>query len=478
MIKKLGSEFLGLNSLFISIIQVLNLTELGIGSSLIYSMYKPIAEDDIDTLGSMLNFYKIIYRFIGCVIAVIGVVLIPILPYIVNMDELLGTGINLYVLYLIYLLNTVISYFFFSYRKSLLTAYQRQDIISNINSLVHLMLYASQLLVLVAYTNYYIYTILMPVFTVLDNLFVAVITNKKFPQIIKNKCNKPTELKAILGNTRYIVGHKIGAVMIQSADSIVISAFLNLSILTIYGNYYYVISALIGFINVGYNAILAGVGNSIITKSKKQIYDLFLDLSFLIFFIIAFCTSSLLSLYQPFMKMWMGIDYLLPMNTVVLFSIYFYVWQIRVIGLNFKDAAGMWKDDWLKPYVGIVFNIILNITLVVNIGVDGVILATIFVMSLIYFPCEIFVLHKHLFQTTKKNYMLRQVLYFIITAIVSTLTYFITDQIKANGIIGLLVKAVVTFLCSALFLFLSCYWMPELKNILQRVKTIWKRKRH
>ena len=471
LIHKLGSEFLGLNSLFTSIIQVLNLTELGIGSALVYSMYKPIAEDDVDTLAALLNTYKRIYRIIGLIISVIGVCLIPILPWIVKIEELEGTGINLYALYLIYLFNTIISYLSFAYKKSLLTAYQRQDILSNINSIINIVLYSSQLLVLFIAPNYYTYIILMPVFTILDNIVVSIITNRRFPSIFKKKSSVCVNFGGILKNTKYIVGHKLGAVIIQSADSIVISIFLNLTLLTIYSNYFYVVSALVGIINVGYNAILAGVGNSIITKTKKQLYQLFSVLSFIIFFVVSFCSSVLLSLYQPFVEVWMGSEYLLPLETVILFVVYFYVWQIRVISLNFKDAAGMWKDDFGKPYVGIIVNMGLNILLVRFLGINGVLIATIVVMTAIYAPWETLVLHKNLFDISPKRYILKQLLYYLIVISVSAITYFITLQITVAGLVGLLIKAFVSSVITLILLLLICCRMPEFKSLLNRIKS-------
>lgn len=474
LIKKLGSEFLGLSSLFTSIIQVLNLAELGVGSALIYNMYKPIAEDDTDTLAALLNSYKKVYRIIGLTIAVIGTALIPFLPWIVDTQELFGTGINLYILYAIYLINTVISYLFFAYRKSLLTAYQRQDIISNIDSIVRLILYSSQLVVLFVSPNYYVYIILMPIFTILDNILVAHVTKRMFAQTLK-KTESTVELKGILTNTKYVFGHKIGAVIIQSADSIIISAFLSINLLTQYSNYYYIISALVGLINVGFNAILASVGNSIITKTKQQLYNLFSELSFALFFIIAFCSSSLLCLYQPFMELWMGSEYLFPIKTVVLFVIYFYVWQIRVISLCFKDAAGMWKDDSLKPYVGILVNMLLNILLIQTIGIDGVIIATICVMAFIYSPWETFVLHKKLFCVSSKKYVVREVGYFFITIMVSSITYFATQQIAIDGVLGFIVKTAVTCLSTFILLLVASFWFPEFKSLLKRVKRLWKK---
>lgn len=471
LIKKLGSEFLGLNSLFVSIIQILNLTELGVGSALVFNMYKPIAEDDYDKISSLLGFLKKTYRIIGFTILGLGICVVPVLHLIVDTEALNGTGINLYILYGIYLLNTVLSYFAFAYKKSLLLAYQRQDIVSNINSIANILLYLSQLVILFVVPNYYVYTILIPFFTLLDNIIIGMYVKKRFPQITDSKSAKNVEYRELFTNVKYIIGHKLGAVIIQSADSIVISIFLTLSTVTVYSNYFYIISALVGIINVGYNAILAGVGNSIITKSKDDLYKLFLNLSFILFFVVAFCSSMLLSLYQPFMLVWMGSQYLLPFKTVILFVLYFYTWQIRVILLNFKDAAGMWREDFFKPYLGIIVNILLNILLVLFIEVDGVLLATIVVMLFIYAPWETVVLHKKLFFRSQKKYVITQGLYFIATVLISAITYLVTCHISLDGICGLIIKGIVASLSTLSLLLIICFRMPEFKYLINTIKS-------
>ena len=470
MIQKLGTEYLGLNSLFTSIIQVLNLTELGVGSALVYSMYKPVAEDNYPALKGLLQLYQKVYRWIGLIILAAGLGLIPLLPRLVDTAQLEGTGIDLYALFLIYLINTVISYSFFAYRKSLLMAYQRQDWISNIDSLVRFGMYVLQILVLVLCPNYYLYIILMPLFTIVDNVCVAVLTGTHYRNILKASGESPVAVRDLFSQVKYIVGHKIGGVIIQSADSIVISAFLNLAILTIYSNYFYVVSALVGIINVGYNAILAGVGNSVITRPPDQNYRLFQELSFVVFYIVAFCSACLLALFQPFMELWMGSQQTFPMGTVVLFVVYFYTWQVRIIGLNFKDAAGMWGNDFFKPYVGVVVNLILNVVLVQKLGVNGVLLATIVVMVCVYYPWETWVLHRDLFREKPWRYVWQSVKNLLIAGSGAVATTCVVGWIPMDGLVGFLMKAVTAAVVSNAILLACTCRRAEFQYIWKRVR--------
>ncbi len=470
IIQKLGYEYLGLNSLFISIIHVLNLSELGVGSALIFRMYKPVAENNFDEISSLLFLYKKIYRIIGLFVLVLGLIILPLLPFLVDLNQLKNTGINVYVLFLIYLINTVISYLFFAYKKSILTAYQQNFLISLIDCVVHTIMYVVQIIVLLVIPNYYLYIVLMPIFTFIDNIFVAIISNKKFPQLKNPKQLNNIGIRTILNDMKYIFGHKIGAVVLSSSDSIIISAFLDLAILTKYGNYHYIITALTGFLNVGYTAVLSSIGNSIVKDSKEKILKLYYELSFCVFCFVAFCSCCLLSLYQPFMQLWMGETFMFDMKTVILFVIYFYTWQVRIMGLAFKDAAGMWKDDFLKPYIGIICNLVLNIILVKVIGVTGILLATIFVFVFIYFPWENYVLFKKLFETKMILFLIKQSFYLFISVCAAFFIYFINSRIVLNNsIIHLCLRFLITIILSAGFITLFTFWTKEFKELFYRI---------
>ena len=182
MIKKLGTEFLGLNSLFSSILQVLNLAELGFGSAVVFSMYKPIAEGDKKTICALLNLYKKIYKKIGIVIICISICIVPFLKYLINGSY--PNSINLYVVFILYLSNTAITYMLFAYKSSILIAHQRSDIYNNILSFTYVVQYISQIVVIIIFKNYYLYLIVNILATILNNLIVNYIVNKNYPDYV------------------------------------------------------------------------------------------------------------------------------------------------------------------------------------------------------------------------------------------------------------------------------------------------------
>lgn len=434
----MGADYVGLNSLFTSILSFLSLAELGVGSALVYSMYKPIAEDDNETICALLGLYKKLYRYIGTIILVIGVALIPFLKYLVKSD--CPTDINLYILYVIYIFNTIISYWLFAYKQSLLIAFQRSDIISKRSMAIQLSMYVMQIIVLIIFRNYYAYIIWLPISTVITNLVNSIIVDRMFPQYkCKGKISKDLE-QSIKKKVTALFGTKANAIVMHAADNIVISAFLGLTMVGKYGNYYYIMNSIIGIMTIIYNSLTAGLGNSLETESLNKNYRDFNVLSFLNSWIVMFCTTSLVVLYQPFMRIWVHEKLMFKMDMVILLGIYFYIYQIRRIVLTYKDAAGIWWEDRYRPYIMMAVNLVGNLLMVQFIGINGVVLSTIIGM-LISLPWENYTVFKYIFKCSSFHYYIKLMKYICLTIICSATTWLISC-IFPDGVIGLFFKAV------------------------------------
>lgn len=472
IINFLGQEYLGLNNLFTSVLNVLNLAELGIGSAMVYSMYKPIAEENGDKICALLALYQKVYRIIGLVILAVGLSLLPFLKFLVNGGA--GT-INIHVLYLIFLMDTVLSYWLFAYKNSLLLAHQRTDVSSNIGSLIHILLNVVQIAMLVIFKNYYVFIIMKPIFTIANNLCINRVTCKMYPDYKPYGKITAEEKTAIFRSVKALMGHKIGATVVSSADSLVISSFLGLSILAVYSNYYCVIYAVIGFTALLFNGMLAGIGNSILVESDETNYTLFKNVNFISSWLVSWCSVCLLCLFQPFMTLWMGKDMLLSTSSLFLIVIYYFTWQLRTAGLFFKDAAGMWQADFWKPYVGAAVNLIVNIILVKLIGINGVFISTIICMAVIFFPWETYVLYRDLFKRSCLKYVLNQLYITIIMVIMCAATYYCCTLVHLEGIKLLSVRIIICLvLPNAIFIMLN-FKRSEFKYVVGKAKKIFHR---
>ena len=327
MIYFMGIQYLGLNSLFTSILQMLNLAELGVGSAMVYSMYKPIAEDNQQIICALMRLYKIYYRIIGIIIALVGFLITPFIPFLIKED--LPKEINIYVLYLLNLSATVLSYWLMSYKSSVLYAYQRTDIINKVALITSSIKYILQFLVIWLVRDYYLYVIVMLASQAITNLFTAFAAGKMYPKCVPGGRLDKQAIKEINQRIRDLFTSKIGSVVVNSADTIVISAFLGLTQLAIYQNYYFILSSVIGFVAIMFNACIAGIGNSIVVETKEKNFNDLKLFTFLIAWIAGFCSSCLLCLFQPFMKIWVGAEPELPYSAIICLCIYYFIYEIN-----------------------------------------------------------------------------------------------------------------------------------------------------
>lgn len=440
-IKTIGEEYLGLNTLYASILQVLNLADLGFSTAIVASMYKPIAEQDEIKVSALLRLFRNIYRCIGSIILVVGLLLTPFIEHFISGKP--PIGINIYVLWILYLFNTVISYMLFAYKVSLLNAHQRNDITEKIGAISRTITSLMQIYVVAILKSVYLYVLLTIICSCMYNIWCAIECNKRYPQYVcRGDIDKDTKNK-IKKDIGALTIQKVGQTITLSLDSVVISAFLGLRSVAIYGNYYYIISAIGTFVALIYSGITASIGNSIVVETRQKNYDDFRKFLFLNTWIIGWCCICFMCLFQDFMTVWMGKELLFGLGTVLSLVLRFFFEQIRKIVLTYKDAAGMWWYDRWKPLVGCIVNLILNIILVQKIGVSGVAISTIVSYAVIEIPWETYVLFKEYFKVSVKEYYKELVFSALGLFISGGFTFILTQSIGIRGIIGLIAKIII-----------------------------------
>ena len=455
---ELGTEYLGLNSLFTSILGVLGIAELGFGNAIGFYMYKPIADDDSDSICAFVNLYKKCYTVIGFIILACGILILPFLNEFVKGG--CPSDINLYVLYCIYLCDTVMSYFMYAYKAALFNTHQRESVLSFYRIILNLILYS--------FKNYYIYIVFKPLYTIVYNIFISRKADKEYAQYIGKKRLVSKEIKKnVYVKVLALFGHKLGNAVINSADNIVISTFLGLSMVGLYGNYYHIFSVLVAFLSIWHNSMTAGIGNELYLSSDSNLKKNFEIVSLLNNWVVSWCTICLLCLYQPFMELWVGSENMLSFSTVIFFAIDFYVWQVRKIVLTYKDAGGLWNEDFWKPYIGAAFNLSMNIILVKNWGINGVLVSTIVSMGLIYTPWETMVLYHKIFKTSVKEFWIKYVSNALICIIGAILTYGVCALFCERNIVGFILKCAVCIILPNViiyFFFRKNIYYIEMKN--------------
>lgn len=449
----IGEDYLGLTSLFYSILQMLNLVEMGFGTSIVYSMYKPIAENDVKTINALYKFYAKVYRIIGLIMGSLGLILLPFLPYFIKGE--IPPDINVYVVYLIFIINSVLNCFIFPNRRAVLSAYQREDINAFIHLIAQSIMYVLQMLAVAMAKSYYLYILTIPLFTIGYALLCAREFRKLFPEYHEEGDIEGDMKENIKKQVAGLMVRKVATYSRNAFDSIFISAFIGLGANAIYGNYYYVMDSVVLILGVIKTAMAGGVGNSIametVEKNKKDMKII----DFLFMIVSGWCSICMICLYQPFMTVWVGKKMLLPMYIAVMFAVYFYIVMMGEVRILYAESVGIWWQARYLAIVEAVANIALNWLFVRNWGIAGIILATMISYFVLNYIGGAFILYKYYFTKFKiSEYFLWQLKYTIVTLIVSVITYFVTAQIGLEGILGLIVKGVVCALVAALMYYL------------------------
>ncbi|MGN1419505.1 MAG: lipopolysaccharide biosynthesis protein [Acutalibacteraceae bacterium] len=472
MIYALGMNYLGLNSLFSSVLSVLNLAELGVGSAMVFSMYKPIAEDDEETICALMRLYRLYYRIIGGVILVVGLIITSFIPKIIKSD--VPDGINIYVLYLMNLASTVFTYWLFAYKNCLLSAHQRNDVSTKISMVVSVVQVIAQILVLLITKNYYLYVLVLIISGILTNITTAFVVNKMYPQY-KPVGNLPKEqVKSINGRVRDLFTSKIGSVVVDSADTIVISAFLGLTSLAVYQNYFYILTSIFGFVSIIFYSCTAGIGNSIITETEEKNFGDFKTFTFIISWLSCFCVCCLATLYQPFMEMWVGKNNMLSYGYVIVFCIYFFIKEINSLLNLYKDAAGIWHEDRFRPLITALANLCMNLIMVQFWGLYGILLSTILSMVFVGMPWLFHNLFTTIFHQGLLAYLKKMAIYVVVTVAICAICIFSCSFHMSSLIAEMILKLIISAVISNLLMFVLFFRTKEFKQTAAILDTITK----
>lgn len=464
LIYSLGVEYIGLNGLFTNIFSFLNLAELGIGSAIVFSMYKPIAEGDDEKVKALQNLYKKFYYIIAVVIMVAGLIITPFLKFFIKND--VTADINIYILFILYLINTLAGYFC-AHKRSLLFAYQRNDIENKIRTICIILMSILQIIVLLIFKNYYLYFSITILFTIIECFCIYRMANKMYPNI--NGKSQPLDIatkKEITKNVTALSMHKIGSAVVFSTDNILISIFCGIVILGAYSNYALITSALTSVFALFSNAILGSVGNMVASQNAEYTHSRFKTVNFAYSYLSAFTTICFFVLIQPFIKIWTGGEiYLLEFSTVIIICISFYLSKMRTGAGLFKDACGLyWQNRWM-PIAESIINLVVSIVLAKFIGINGIFIGTIVSTLVAPFWVEPYVLYKHYFKKSVWEYFKRYILDAIIMVASCAICYFVCAFIPDGGIWWLILKFAVCIVLSNVLLILAYSWTKEFKEL-------------
>ncbi len=377
-IMRLADELLGVNSLYVGILSALSLTELGVGTALNFSLYKPVAENDIETIKSYMRLYKKAYRVIAAVVAVIGIALIPFLPALTSKGAANISTRDLTLYYLIFLFNSATSYLV-AYKYSLVNAEQKSYIQTNIITITKFVSVTAQIVVLFLTSSFYAYLLTDLFVQLVQKIFVSRYLSKRYPYLDDKEVRPLTskQVGEVKEKTVSLMWLKIGDTARTQTDAIVISAFINVVFTGVVDNFNMVINTVSSFVNTIFNAALPGFGNLIATESKGKQYDMFKVYRFTAQWLYGFSAVGFYILLTPLIILLYGQKWALGQGIILMIILEYYLKGERTVVNNFKTAAGKFEQDkYLATTQGLV-NLVVSIILAIKIGLIGVYIGTV-----------------------------------------------------------------------------------------------------
>lgn len=429
VIARFGALYLGMNSLLASIFQMLNLAELGFGAAVVYSLYRPVAEGNTETVCAYLGTYRKIYRVIGLVILVAGMAVMPFFPNVLHGQAVPG-DMDIFIWYIIFLADAVVSYLLFGYKTAIPSALQRNDLLSRVDTVVLISRTLVQLAFLLLTDNFYFYLLTSLLFTVLRNFLVSHLVELYYPQYV---CRGQID-EAQFGELKRLVGglslSKFRGASRHMIDSLCITVFVGLTMTAIYSNYFLIHNAVISLFGIIGASMVASVGNSIVTENVEKNYRDMRRFNFMYMLLAGWAVSCMLCLYQPFVRLWVGPNLMLGMAEVVALCLYFYLLKAGDMRWIYFEGAGLWWKARYIVIVEIIANIVLNILLAKYWGVLGIILATLISLFFVNFIGGAWILFKEYFHNGKlREFFADQALYFVVTIIIATVCWWACEAI-------------------------------------------------
>lgn len=434
----LNAEYLGINGLFTDVLSILSLAEMGFGPAIIYSLYKPLAVKDHQKVKQLMRFYATAYKIIGMSVLILGILLLPFLEWIITDAQ---TVENLNLIYLLFLSNSVVSYFY-TYKRSLIIANQKEYIVSIYNRFFFIVMTLIQILVLFVTENFILYLMIRVLFTLFENIMISKKADKMYPFLKeqnKERLNNEAKNK-LYKNVKAMVAHRVGAAVVQGTDNILISIFAGIKWVGLYSNYALILTGVTSLLNPILSSVTASVGHLNAIENEEKSYTVFKTMFLINFWMYGFCSIALWILFEPFIALWIGSTFVLGPLISTIISINFYIGGMRKTALVFRDSAGLFYNDRFKPIAEAVINLVASIILAQLYGMIGVLLGTLISTLSTAFWVEPYIVYKKLFKQSVFEYFLQ---YFYYTSIMlgsALLTKFITETVPFEGIEGFILS--------------------------------------
>lgn len=468
-------EYLGVESIFADIINMLSIAEMGFATAITYSLYKPIKDNDTSKINAIMKLYKKVYETIGLLIFIFGVIITPLIPFFIN--SVPSVEENIYFIFLLFLLNSVISYFY-SYKQTLIIANQQDYLVQLVSKLFTISSNIIQILALILFKNFVLYYIIKIITVFVINIYLSKKADYLFPYLdLKNADSlNDEELTTIKKNIGAMFFHKIGYRIVFSTDNIFISMFSTVANAGRYSNYNLVTNSLALLLDMVLNASSASVGNLNLENDKEKSEQIFHHIFFLNFVLYSFSASILLIVLNDFIDLWLGTNYQLSQLSLYLIILNFVVHGMRRTVIIFRDSWGLFYHDRFKPILEIIANIVLQLFLGSLWGLNGILLGTSLSIIVSSFWIEPLVLYRYGFQMSVKRFFSVYLKYFLKMLIFLSVATYALHFVPVNDVIDFSLKIVLSIIVTLILMLLLLFKEKSFKYYQNLAKNLIKSK--
>ncbi|MCR0263990.1 hypothetical protein MKC73_08745 [[Clostridium] innocuum] len=465
----LGSYYLGLNGLFTNILNILSIGELGLGTAIMFSLYKPIAENDYNKINSLNHIYKKLLKIISVSIFTVGFLLSFKLDLLINIP--LNNEIK--IVYFLFLFDTCLSYWFLD-KENLIVAHQKKYIVNSLSLIVNLIMSIVQIMTLLITSNFYIYLIIKIFFDFIRGYYLSKKARKMYPFI--DSLAVPLDdfdKRAIIKNVKALSIYKLCSAILTGTDNIIISKYINLRTVGLVSNYTLIVSGIDLIIRDMFNSIIAILGNYSVSADEKKQLPMFYLVQLTSFIIYGASTICLLILLEPFITIWIGKKNLIDFSVAFIIIINFYlVGMNRIMGI-YREVLGLFDYGKYRPLFMAILNILFSLIFVYYFGLIGVYLGTIISRLITQTWYDPYIIFKHGFNAKISNQYKRMFFFIIKLIITYILIKHITDFFPISNLFYIVIKGLFTLIFSIILLSVSCLHMKESKNLINICKELY-----
>lgn len=436
LIKTMGEQYLGINGLFGNILSMLSLAELGIGTTITYWLYEPMAKNDEKRINALMSIYSKIYNTLGCIILIAGIAIAPFLDFFMKETPDIP---HITFIYILYVVHMAMSYFIV-YKSTLINVAQKNYIVNSIKFIISIATIIIQIIILLLFQNYVLYYFCSIVSVLLGNIVVSVKAEKMFPFLntsVKAKLTKE-EKKELTKDISAIFSHNIGSFVLSSTDNIIISKFIGVIQVGLYSNYTMILHAVQKFLDLIFASLTSSIGNLLNSTSKDKSYEIFKNIFFATCWLVGFCAVCLYILFNPFITLWLGERYVFDNYVVFFIVLNFYLTFVRRPANTFKHCAGLFRNDRYKPFIESVINLVTSIWLAEKLGIGGVFMGTAISTITACLYVEPYILYKHFYKRSVLEYFKLLFKYMFVTILAVVVIEFLSVPMKETTVLNFL----------------------------------------